>query len=167
MIKFLDYTLLDRQISETEILKLCENANQYLPAAICIFPEHIKIARKDLNSQIAIAAVAADFPIGSNDCKVIEEDIIAAINEGADEIDIVLEPRNSDEYPNEIELEKLVTMRNASKGKKLKVIIETPLLNERKIRAITRMALAVGVDFVKTCTGKRCSCTEEDVKILS
>ena len=147
--------------------KLCENANQYLPAAICIFPEHIKIARKVLNSQIAIAAVAADFPIGSNDCKVIEEDIIAAINEGADEIDIVLEPRNSDEYPNEIELEKLVTMRNASKGKKLKVIIETPLLNERKIRAITRMALAVGVDFVKTCTGKRGSCTEEDVKILS
>ena len=58
-------------------------------------------------------------------------------------------------------------MRNASKGKILKVIIETPLLSERKIRAITRMALAVGIDFVKTCTGKRGSCTEEDVKILS
>ena len=58
-------------------------------------------------------------------------------------------------------------MREASEGKILKVIIETPLLTERKIRAVTRMSLAVGVDFVKTCTGKRGECKESDVDILS
>ena len=167
MIKFLDYTFLNHEINHEDIIKFCTNANMYIPAAICIFPEHIKIAKKVLNSNIAIAALAGNFPEGSNDCLEIEKDIISAINLGADEIDVVLEPRNTEDYPNEIELEKLLTMRNASKGKILKVIIETPLLSERKIRAITRMALAVGIDFVKTCTGKRGSCTEEDVKILS
>ncbi|MBT3600281.1 MAG: hypothetical protein HN520_00630, partial [Euryarchaeota archaeon] len=118
-------------------------------------------------SEIPVAAVVGSFPVGSNDCNEIKREIISAINLGADEIDIVIEPRDADDYPNETELEKLITMRNTSKGKILKVIIETPLLNERKIRAITRMALAAGVDFVKTCTGKRGSCSAKDVKIIS
>ena len=58
-------------------------------------------------------------------------------------------------------------MREATQDKILKVIIETPLLTERKIRAVARMALAVGVDFVKTCTGKRGDCKEIDVEILT
>ncbi len=167
VIGFLDYTLLDHQISEGELREFCQKANTYRPAAICIFPEHIRIAKEVIDSNIPIAVVVGGFPIGNNNCEEIESNIISAINLGADEIDIVLEPRNSEDYPNEIELEKLVIMRNSAQGKILKVIIETPLLNERKIRAITRMALATGVDFVKTGTGKRGSCTEEDVKILS
>lgn len=167
VIRFLDYTLLDHQISEDELREFCQKANTYRPAAICIFPEHIRIAKEVIDSNIPIAVVVGGFPIGNNNCEEIESNIISAINLGADEIDIVLEPRNSEDYPNEIELEKLMIMRNSAQGKILKVIIETPLLNERKIRAITRMALAVGVDFVKTCTGKRGPCTEEDVKILS
>jgi deoxyribose-phosphate aldolase len=107
------------------------------------------------------------FPKGSSNCEEIVKEIRSAIELGADEIDIVLEPREEDDYPNELELEKLVAMREASEGKILKVIIETPLLTERKIRAVTRMSLAVGVDFVKTCTGKRGECKESDVDILS
>lgn len=167
VMKYLDYTLLNHDINDEDLINFCENANRHTPAAICIFPEHIKTAQKVLDSNIAIAALVGSFPIGSNDCIEIEKEIFSAINLGADEIDIVLEPRNKDDYPNEIELKQLVTMRNASKGIPLKVIIETPLLSEKKIRAVTRMALSVGIDFVKTCTGKRGSCTEDDVKILS
>ena len=51
--------------------------------------------------------------------------------------------------------------------KTLKVIIETPLMDEHSIRATSRLAMASGADFVKTCTGKRGDCTDEDARILS
>jgi deoxyribose-phosphate aldolase len=167
VIRCLDYTLLEDHIDDEEIINFCKKANMYQPATVCIFPEKIRIAKRILDPNIPITAVAGNFPIGSHDGEKIGKDIMAAINLGADEIDVVLEPRNTEDFPNEIELNKLKRMRSAAKGKVLKVIIETPLLNERKKRSVTRMALAVGVDFVKTCTGKRGSCTEEDVKILS
>jgi len=62
MIKFLDYTFLNHEINHEDIIKFCTNANMHIPAAICIFPEHIKIAKKVLNSNIAIAALAGNFP---------------------------------------------------------------------------------------------------------
>ena len=86
---------------------------------------------------------------------------------GADEIDCVLEPRLHDGFPGESELALLLAMREASRDKILKVIIETPLLDEHSIRATSRLAMASGVDFVKTCTGKRGDCTDEDARILS
>ena len=160
MIGFIDYTLLDEQVSDENLRRFCEKARIYLPATVCVFPAKIQNVRDILGYEIPITAVVGGFPIGSHDNEEIRRDLLSAIDLGADEIDIVIEPRESEDYPNEIELEKLVMIREVSNGKVLKVIIETPLLSERKIRAITRMALAVGVDFVKTCTGKRGSCTE-------
>ena len=167
MIGFIDYTLLDEQVSNDDLRIFCEKARVYHPATVCIFPDKIQRVREILGEDIRITAVVGGFPIGSNDNEEIRKEIISAINLGADEIDIIIEPRESEDYPNEIELEKLVMIREASNGNILKVIIETPLLSEKKIRAITRMALAVGIDFVKTCTGRRGSCTEDVVKILS
>jgi len=167
IIKLIDFTLLKREKTNEELMKFLFKAKEYQPQAVCIFPEDILYAKEILDSSISIAVVVGGFPEGSSNCEEIDEEIRMAIKLGADEIDIVLEPREDDNYPNEIELEKLVTMREASEGKILKVIIETPLLTERKIRAITRMSLAVGVDFVKTCTGKRGGCKERDVDILS
>tara|TARA_B100000214_G_scaffold247450_1_gene181725 strand:- start:4097 stop:4831 length:735 start_codon:yes stop_codon:yes gene_type:complete len=167
IIKLIDFTLLKREKTNEELMKFLFKAKEYQPQAVCIFPEDILYAKEILDSSISIAVVVGGFPEGSSNCEEIVEEIRMAIKLGADEIDIVLEPREDDNYPNEIELEKLVTMREASEGKILKVIIETPLLTERKIRAITRMSLAVGVDFVKTCTGKRGGCKERDVDILS
>lgn len=167
IIKLIDFTLLKREKTNEELMKFLFKAKKYQPQAVCIFPEDIPYAKEILDSSISIAVVVGGFPEGSSNCEEIVEEIRMAIKLGADEIDIVLEPREDDNYPNEIELEKLVTMREASEGKILKVIIETPLLTERKIRAITRMSLAVGVDFVKTCTGKRGGCKERDVDILS
>tara|TARA_B100000427_G_scaffold234158_1_gene197220 strand:+ start:32544 stop:33278 length:735 start_codon:yes stop_codon:yes gene_type:complete len=167
IIKLIDFTLLKREKTNEELMKFLFKAKEYQPQAVCIFPEDIPYAKEILDSSISIAVVVGGFPEGSSNCEEIVEEIRMAIKLGADEIDIVLEPREDDNYPNEIELEKLVTMREASEGKILKVIIETPLLTERKIRAITRMSLAVGIDFVKTCTGKRGGCKERDVDILS
>ena len=63
-------------------------------------------------------------------------------------------------HPGQSELAMLIAMREASANCVLKVIIETPLLDEHSMRASTRMVLAAGADFVKTCTGKRGGCSD-------
>ena len=78
-----------------------------------------------------------------------------------------MEPNDDPSFPGQSELAKLIAMREASQGLILKVILEAPLLDERRLRAVTRMALAAGADFVKSCTGKRGECSDEAAAIMA
>ena len=167
VLDLLDLTLLDRNASEADLDALCERANEYRPAAVCVFSEHIAHVRTRLDDDIPVAAVAAGFPVGESDPAAVSEAIRAAVLAGAGEIDCVLEPREAEDFPHEPELAVLIAMREASAGCVLKVIIETPLLDERSMRATARMALAAGADFVKSCTGKRGGCSDEAASILA
>ena len=167
VLDLLDLTLLDHNASEADLDALCERANEYRPAAVCVFSEHITHVRSRLDDSIPVAAVAAGFPLGESDPAAASEAIRAAVQAGADEIDCVLEPREVEDFPHEPELAVLIAMREASAGCVLKVIIETPLLDERSMRATARMALAAGADFVKSCTGKRGGCSDEAAEILA
>ena len=88
---------------------------------------------------------------------------------GADISGVVVDQVNAgrEPFPGESELAMLIAMREASAGCALKVIIETPLLDERSMRASARMTLAAGADFVKSCTGKRGGCSDEAAEILA
>ncbi len=167
VLDLLDLTLLDHNASEADLDALCERANEYRPAAVCVFSEHIAHVRTRLDDDIPVAAVAAGFPVGESDPAAVSEAIRAAVLAGAGEIDCVLEPREAEDFPHEPELAVLIAMREASAGCVLKVIIETPLLDERSMRATARMALAAGADFVKSCTGKRGGCSDEAAGILA
>ena len=167
VLDLLDLTLLDHNASEADLDVLCERANEHRPAAVCVFSEHITHVRSRLDDSIPVAAVAAGFPLGESDPAAASEAIRAAVQAGADEIDCVLEPREAEDFPHEPELAMLIAMREASAGRVLKVIIETPMLDERSMRATARMALAAGADFVKSCTGKRGGCSDEAAEILA
>lgn len=167
ILNLLDLTLLESNANEDELSRVCELANEHYTAAVCIFPKHARFVKSRLDDGVSLAVVAGGFPIGSETPKEIFDSVEDAINEGADEIDCVLEPRDERSFPGNIELAKLLAMREASQGQILKVILETPLLEERQLRAVTRMALAVGVDFVKSCTGKRGDCSDEAAAILA
>jgi deoxyribose-phosphate aldolase len=167
MLDLLDLTLLDHAASRAELDALCERANEHRPAAVCVFSEHVAHVRSRLDDGIPVAAVAAGFPVGESDPDAASEAIHAAVLAGAAEIDCVLEPREDEDFPGEPELAMLIAMREASSGCVLKVIIETPLLDERSMRATARMALAAGADFVKSCTGKRGGCSDEAAGILA
>ena len=167
VLDLLDLTLLDHDASEADLDMLCQKANEYRPAAICVFAEHVAYVKSRLDIGIPVAAVAAGFPVGESDPSAVSEAIRAAVQAGADEIDCVLEPREGEDFPGESELAMLIAMREASAGCVLKVIIETPLLNERSMRASARMTLAAGADFVKSCTGKRGGCSNEAAEILA
>ena len=167
VLDLLDLTLLDHNASEAALDALCERANEHCPAAVCVFSEHVAHVRSRLDDSIPVAAVAAGFPVGESDPAAASEAIHAAVLAGAAEIDCVLEPRDNEDFPGEPELAMLIAMREASAGCALKVIIETPLLDERSMRGTARMALAAGADFVKSCTGKRGGCSDEAASILA
>jgi deoxyribose-phosphate aldolase len=120
-----------------------------------------------LDDGIQLAVVAGGFPVGSVDDGEIRAAVAAAVAAGVDEIDVVLEPRKDEDFPSESDLARLVAMREAAGECVLKVILETPMLEERPMRAAARMALAAGADFVKTCTGKRGACSDEAASILA
>ena len=167
ILELVDLTLLDRSASEEEIASLCRVANEQGTAAVCVFPEHAQLVRRHLEEGVSLAVVAGGFPRGTESPEDISLAIAEAVSSGADEIDCVLEPRDSGDFPGHEELAKLIAMREASSGLVLKVIVETPLLGDRQIRAVARMAFSTGADFVKTCTGKRGACSEEHAEILA
>jgi deoxyribose-phosphate aldolase len=167
ILNLLDLTLLDMGASERDLAKVCELANRHRTAAVCVFPRHSGFVRDHLEEGIAMALVAGGFPRGSDSPAEIFDAVEDAASKGADEIDCVLEPRDDDSFPGELELAKLIAMREAAQGRILKVILETPLLGERQLRAATRMALSTGADFVKSCTGKRGGCSDEAATILA
>ena len=167
ILNLLDLTLLDMGASERDLAKVCELANRHRTAAVCVFPKHSGFVRDHLEEGIAMALVAGGFPRGSDSPAEIFDAVEDAASKGADEIDCVLEPRDDDSFPGELELAKLIAMREAAQGRILKVILETPLLGERQLRAATRMALSTGADFVKSCTGKRGGCSDEAATILA
>ena len=167
ILELIDLTLLDRSASEEDIASLCRVANEQGTAAVCVFPEHAQLARRHLEEEVSVAVVAGGFPEGTESPEDISLAIAEAVSSGADEIDCVLEPRDSGDFPGQEELAKLIAMREASSGLILKVIVESPMLGERQLRAVARMVLSAGADFVKSCSGKRGHCSDEHAEILA
>ena len=144
VIESLDFTLLNHEATEEELEGFVSRANSSEVGAVCVFSEHAEFVKERLNPEIKLAVVAAGFPIGSSDINEISHAISSAVESGVDEIDVVLEPRKEENFPNEIELELLKEMRSAAGECVLKVILETPLLQEREMRAVARWLLQQG-----------------------
>lgn len=164
---FMDYTLLDENVTDDELNIFCLNALKLKPAAICVFSKDVPYVKNVVES-LKIASVACEFPLGDDSLDTIRKNILLAAERGSHEIDVVLEPKSNDaNFPGEEERLKLQVMRDASNGFILKVIIETPLLSETQIRSVTKLVLQSGADFVKSCTGKRGPCTIDVARIFA
>ena len=167
ILDLLDLTLLDLSASEEDLAEVCDLASRHRTAAVCVFTEHAGFVKGRIDPVVSLALVAGGFPRGSDSPDEIFDAVSEAASKGADEIDCVLEPNDDPSFPGQSELAKLIAMREASQGLILKVILEAPLLDERRLRAVTRMALATGADFVKSCTGKRGGCSDEVAAIMA
>ena len=130
---------------------------------MCVFSEQASLAREHASPQTRIAAVAGPFPEGAADLERYLLPIQEAIAGGAVEIDLVLEPG----IGLEASMMVLNGVRMATEGLALKVIIETPILDERAVRGAARMALMAGANYVKTCTGRRGGCSKEAARWVS
>ncbi len=152
ILSMVDHTLLLQTSTWEEIRALCDDAIHYGTASVCIPPCFVQQAKEYVGNQMKICTVIG-FPNGNHTTATKVFETIDAINNGADEIDMVinvgmLKAKNYDYVLNEIR-----EIKDACGDKILKVIIETCLLtDEEKIR-MCEIVTESGADFIKTSTG--------------
>ena len=147
-----DHTLLLQTSTWEEIKGICDDAMKYHTASVCIPPCYVKQAADYMQGRIPVCTVIG-FPNGNHTtaCKVFETQ--DAVQNGADEIDMVinvgmLKAKNYDYVLNEIR-----AVKAACGDRILKVIIETCLLTDEEKIKMCEIVTASGADFIKTSTG--------------
>lgn len=150
---YIDHTNLKVIATKSDIEKLCEEAIKYHFASVCVSPYYVNLAKTLLKNSTVSVCTVIGFPNGYNtkEAKVFEA--INAIENGADEIDMVinleaLKNKDFDYIKDEIE-----EIRDSIDGHILKVIIETCYLKEEEIKKMTEICNETFVNFIKTSTG--------------
>src|SRR5450432_848554 len=163
-LSMIDLTTLEGSDSPGKIRQLCHKAAHLhdsmpdLPhvAAVCVYPTLVKIARESLqNTGIKIAAVATGFPSGQYPLQTKLDDTKFAVEEGADEIDMVISRGHflGGEY--QYVFDEIAAIKAACGLAHLKVILETGELGTLdNVRKASDLAIHAGADFIKTSTGK-------------
>jgi deoxyribose-phosphate aldolase len=165
--KFLDRTLLKPEATARQIEALCAEARRQGCCAVCVNGSWVALARGRLEDSPVKVATVIGFPLGamSTDAKRYETE--AAIDDGAQEIDAVLNLGRLKEGDDRYVLRELRDIVEAADERTVKVILETCLLSdEEKIRAC-HLVVASGAHFVKTSTGFNTGgATIADVRLL-
>jgi len=164
---FIDHTLLKPDATAAQIEKLCAEAHEHKFFSVCVNGSRVAEARHFLeDSDVKVASVVG-FPLGamSTDAKRFETE--SAIDDGAQEIDVVLNVARLKDGDDKYVLRELCDVVEAADEHTVKVILETCLLtDEQKIRAC-RMVVESGAHFVKTSTGfSTGGATVADVKLM-
>lgn len=161
-----DHTLLRVDATAEEIRALCDQGIRYGCASVCIPPCHVAGAKKYVGDRLKICTVIG-FPNGYNSSAVKAFEAAEAIRAGADEVDMVINLAMVKDGCWADVAEDIHAVREASRGKILKVIIETCLLTEAEKVKLCRIVSDSGADYIKTSTGfSTGGATKEDVALL-
>nr|WP_297068273.1 deoxyribose-phosphate aldolase [Thermococcus sp.] len=169
--RYIDHTNLKPYAMREDIIRLCDEAVQYGFYAVCVNPYRVKLAKDYLRERGAGVKVASviGFPLGATPTEVKVFEARKALEDGADELDMVinigaLKDGDYEYVKREIaEVVKVAHERNA----KVKVIIETCYLTEEEKVKVCELAKEAGADFVKTSTGFGSGgATVEDVRLM-
>lgn len=152
--KFIDHTLLKAESTEEQIKKICKEAKEYNFASVCVNPYYTSLVSKELKGTDVKTCVVIGFPLGANTKEVKVFEAKQAIENGAQEVDMVINIGALKDKKYDVVKEDIESVVNVAKGKALlKVIIETCLLtDEEKVKAC-ELSKEAGTDFVKTSTG--------------
>ena len=163
-LNMIDLTTLEGKDTPGKVQQMCykamhlhdELANLPTVAAVCVYPSMVKIAKSALvNSLVKVASVSTAFPSGQAPLSVKLADTTFAVNEGADEIDMVISRGKflAGEY--DYVFDEIAAIKAACGNARLKVILETgELLTLDNVRKASDLAIYAGADFIKTSTGK-------------
>jgi deoxyribose-phosphate aldolase len=147
-----DHTLLTQTATWEEIRRLCEEGMRYRTASVCIPPCYVRQAGVYVQGRIPVCTVVG-FPNGYAETAVKVYETQKAVEEGADEIDMVVNlglvraGRFADAQ------EEIHSVRRACRGKVLKVIVETCLLTDSEKLRMCGVVADAGADYIKTSTG--------------
>lgn len=165
--KKVDHTLLAQTATWSEIKTICDDAITYGTASVCIPPSYVKRAKEYVGDQMAICTVIG-FPNGYNTTAVKAFEAKTALEEGADEIDMVINIGDVKDGRYDAVEEEIRTLADISGDKILKVIIETCLLTEEEKIKMCEIVTRAGADFIKTSTGfSTAGATFEDIALFA
>ena len=166
ILKACDHTLLRVDCTSDEIKAICDQGIKYQCASVCIPPCHVAGARRYAGDRLKICTVIG-FPNGYATSAVKAFEAKDAIENGADEIDMVINlSMVKDGAWSDVERD-IMAVREATRGHVLKVIIECCLLTEEEKIRLCEIVSKCGCDFIKTSTGfSKGGATREDVALL-
>ena len=163
-LSMIDLTTLEGKDTPDKVKQLCYKAQhlddsiQGLPnvAAVCVYPTLVRIAKKELiGSGINVASVATAFPSGQSTLEVKISDTTFAVEEGVDEVDMVISRGKFLEGEYNFVFDEIAAVKQACGKTHLKVILETGELDTLdNVRKASDIAMHAGADFIKTSTGK-------------
>jgi len=153
--KYIDHTILKPTCLVADIQKLCTEAKQYDFAAVCVPPNFVKLAKELVEGSSVQVATVIGFPFGYSATEAKIAEIILAMVDGADELDVVANIsaiKNGDWMAIADEINHIMPIVR-SKGKKIKVIIESGVLTDEEIIKCCDIYGVAGIDYLKTSTG--------------
>ena len=166
--KYIDHTLLKPESTRADIARVCEEAKHYNTASVCVNPFWIGYVAELLKGTDIKPCCVIGFPLGATPSCVKAFETVQAINDGAKEVDMVINIGALRGAEFETVYEDIKAVVTAAAGKALvKVIIETCLLTDEQKAIACKLAKQAGADFVKTSTGfSTGGSTVEDVKLM-
>ncbi|MEL7121712.1 MAG: deoxyribose-phosphate aldolase [Bacteroidota bacterium] len=153
--ELIDHTILTPDCSPADINRVCSEAMEHKFKAVCIPPYYVKTAANLLQDSFVKVATVIGYPMGYSATASKVEEIKRALDEGADEVDVMInlcaiKSNNWNYIANDIDT---VTTAVHIKGKAVKIILETGMLSEDEIKRLCELCNKSKPDFVKTSTG--------------
>lgn len=149
----IDHTLLRADATAAEVRRLCEEASAHRFKAVCVNPVHIGLVAEILAGGDVAPCSVVGFPLGAVPPEDKAAEAAGAVRRGAAEIDMVIALGALKDGDRAAVRADIAAVRAACRGRILKVIIETCLLDEAQKRLACTLAVEAGADFVKTSTG--------------
>lgn len=151
--KYIDHTLLTPTASRKDIITLCNEAKQYNFYAVCVNSCWVRTAANELKGTDIKIVATVGFPLGAASTKAKLEEAIKAVEDGADEIDMVMNIGLFKSGFIKKTQRDIIAVKNAIGNKVLKVIIETCYLDKYEVRIACNICKIAKVDYIKTSTG--------------
>ncbi|MEM1323077.1 MAG: deoxyribose-phosphate aldolase [Bacteroidota bacterium] len=152
---YIEHTLLSADCTSADIERICKEAREFGFSAVCIPPYYVKHAANFLADSPTRVCTVIGFPLGYSTIAAKVEEIKRALNDEADELDVVVNVtavKNGDWSYVKSEIDS-VTRAVHLKGKVIKLIFETALLTDEEIKRLCQICEEVDLDYVKTSTG--------------
>ena len=167
LLKYADHTLLAPTATEADIKVICDDAIKYETASVCIPADFVARAAQYAAGRVPICTVIG-FPTGYSTTAIKCAEAAAAVRDGADEVDMVINIGRLKDGEDAFVLEEIRQIKAACAGRILKVIIETCLLTEEEKIRMCHIVSESGADFIKTSTGfSKAGATPEDIALFA
>lgn len=167
---YIEHTLLKQDATKAELIKLFEEAKEYQFKGVCVNGANIKLAKEYLKDTNVNIVTVVGFPLGACTSEVKAFETQKAIEDGANEVDMVINVQSIKDKDYEYTQKDIETVKKACGNIPLKVIIETDLLTKEEIVKACEIIIKAGADFAKTSTGfvkNGVGAKVEDIKLMA